>query len=129
MAKIHVVGNALVIKSGCKLEDIKTLEKYNPKALALYDEEGKVTFKVGTTTAQGSINQYGASFRDASMDDEKKATITLAIPAGITNAAEYAEEVVGVAILNLNKVEEGVGEAIAEVAAERAKIRESITVA
>ena len=33
MAKIIIAGDAAVIQSSAKFEDIKTLEKYNPKSL------------------------------------------------------------------------------------------------
>ena len=35
MAKIVIAGDAVVVKSELKLEDIKTIEKYNAKALTL----------------------------------------------------------------------------------------------
>ena len=37
MAKITIAGDAVVITSTQKLEDIKLLEKYRPKALCLYE--------------------------------------------------------------------------------------------
>ena len=64
MAKIIIAGDAIVVKSDEKLEDIKTLEKYMPKALSLFEEEdGKKSevFRVGSTNGQGSINQFCAS--------------------------------------------------------------------
>lgn len=133
MAKITIAGDAMVITSSQTLEAIKTLEKYRPKALCLYEtgENGKKeeVFKVCATAGEGSINQYGASFGSVSHDDEKLATITLPIPRGTQDAVEYAAEKVGVAIINLNKVEEQFAEALADVETEKAAVRENITVA
>lgn len=131
MAKITVIGDAMVITSSKRFEDIMLLEKYRPKALALYSEDGKdEIFRVGTTNNAGSINTYGASFGSVSHDGQELATITLGIPSGIdsTEVEDYVEDVVGTAILNLNKVEEQIDDAIEEVWAERAEIRQNITI-
>lgn len=133
MAKITIVGDALVVTSAKTLEDIKTLEKYRPKALSLYDtnEDGKreEVYRVATTEGSGSINQYGASFGSATHDDAKLATITMTVPAGTTNAKEYAADKIGTAIIMLNKVEAQFDAALNEVKAEKERVLENITVA
>ena len=105
MAKITIVGDAMVITSSKKLEDIKLLEKYRPKALCLYEtnEDGKKeeVFKVGSTNGEGAINKYGASFASVTHDEEMLATITMPIPQGVADAIEYAAEKVGMAVINL----------------------------
>lgn len=129
MARIIIAGDAMVIESAHTLETIKTLEKYRPKALTLYDEDGKnEMFKVGTTTGKGNINNYGASFGSVSKNDEKKAIITMEIPAGTTDVKAYAENVVGAAIIYLNLVEDQFADALASVEAERETVRSTITV-
>ena len=79
MAKIVIAGDAVVITSALKLEDIKTIAKYNPKALTLMGgEDGKEPiFAIGVTNGPGSINDVGASFGRESYDDEKLAVITM----------------------------------------------------
>ena len=129
MARIIIAGDSMVVESAHTLETLKTLEKHNPKALTLLDDDGKtVIFKVGTTTGKGSINTYGASFGSASKNDDKKAIITMDLPADIADAMSYAEDAVGTAIIKLNAVEAQFGAALASVAEEKATIRESITV-
>lgn len=129
MAKIIIAGDAMVVKSAHTLDTIKTLEKYRPKALALFDEDGKTElFRVGTTTGKGSISSLGASFGSSSKDDEKKAVITMEIPAGTADAEAYAEKTVGVAIIYLNRVEEQFAAALEEVEDEKAAVRANITV-
>lgn len=129
MAKITIAGDAMVVESAHTLETIKTLEKYRPKALSLFDEDGKTEiFKVGSTTGKGSINAYGASFGGVSHNDGKKATITMMIPEKVADAKAYAEETIGVAIIYLNRVEAQFESAIASVNTEKAAVRESITV-
>ena len=128
MAQIIIAGDAMVVKAAYTLETIRTLEKYRPKALSLFDDDGKTEiFRIGTTTGKGSINSYGASFGSSSKDDEKKAIITLEIPSGTEDAKTYAEDVIGIAILYLNRVEEQFADALASVENEKATVRENIT--
>lgn len=133
MAKITITGDAYVITSSKTLEDIKTLEKYRPKALRLYEvnEDGQKeeVFCVGSTDGSGSINQYGASFCGVTHDEAKLATITMCLPRGTVDAVKYVEEQIGMAIVMLNKVEEQFDAALTEVAADKAAIRENITIA
>lgn len=129
MARIIVAGDALVIESAHTMETLNTLEKHAPKALVLYEEDGKTeAFKVGTTNGNGSISAYGASFNSVSRNGEEKAIITLSIPNGVDDAEAYAEETVGTAIIKLNAVEAQFEAALADVAANKATIRSSITV-
>lgn len=129
MARIIIAGDAMVIESAYTLETLKTLEKYRPKSLVLFDEDGKTEiFRVGTTTGKGSIKPFGASFGSSSKNDEKHAIITMEIPAGTTDAKDYAEQVVGAAIIYLNRVESQLDAAISSVADEKASVRENITV-
>lgn len=133
MAKITIAGDSAVITSSQTLEDIKTLEKYNPKALKLVetndDGEREEVFRVCSTTGKGSINSYGASFGSTTHDDQKLATITVELPAGIANAKEYAAERFGAAIMLLNKIEGQFRGALDTVAAEREQVMQNITVA
>lgn len=130
MAKIIIAGGAMVVESSRTLEEIKTLETHRPRALALFDEDGKKeTFKVATTTdANGSIGTFGASFGSESKTGTKKAVITMSIPEGVTDAKDYAEKKIGVAINLLNKVEAQFDAALADVKADMDKVRASITV-
>lgn len=133
MAKITIAGDAIVVTSAKKLEDIKAVEKYRPKALCIYDtdEEGhKVeAFRVGIAKEKGSINKYGASFGSATHDGAALATITIDIPKGTTDAKAYAAELIGTAINNLEKVEAQIAPALEEVAAEKAAVLAKITMA
>lgn len=133
MAKITIAGDSVVITSSATLEQIKMLEKYNPKALRLVekndDGEKEETFRVCSTSGRGSINAYGASFGSTTHDAEKLATITMEIPAGTADAVNYVAEKFGAAIIALNKVEGQFAPAAAAVADEKAKVLAAITVA
>ena len=62
MAKIVIAGDAIVVTSALKLEDIRAIEKYRPNELVLKGgEDGKEPiFAVGTTAGAGNINAVGA---------------------------------------------------------------------
>lgn len=132
MAKVIIAGDALVVKSSKSLEDLKTLEEYCPKALRLVetDENGKKEeiFRVETASGRGSINRNGATFTSATHDEEGLATITVPIPADVQDVVDYAAKTVGKAVVLLNKVEEGLDAALAQVEADKAEVRSNITV-
>ena len=130
MAKIIVAGDAVVITSDVKLEDIKLVKKYRPEALTLFEGEGKekeAVFKIGIGAS--SIGKYGAEFDQESRDDDKLATLTVLIPAGTKDAKEYVSDVYGRPVLMLNKLEATLPGVIEEIAAEKAAIEANITVA
>lgn len=127
--KITVSGNGVTVKFDKTLGEIKTLEKHDPKALRLYDEEKNEIFRVASTTGEGSINSIGAEFGSESRDEEKKAILTLMMPSEARDAKAWVEEVIGTAVLKLNKVEAQMTAALAQVNSDLAAVRESITVA
>ena len=53
----------------------------------------------------------------------------MSIPRGTVNAVEYAADVIGKAIIMLNKVEAQFDEALGQVAADKAAVLENITIA
>lgn len=130
MAKIVIAGDAVVVKSELKLEDIKTIEKYNAKALTLMggDEGKEPIFALGTTTGTGSINSVGASFGKA--DADGKAVITMVMQNVPTEKAkDWVAGTLGAAITNLKALEDKLPAVLAAIAAEKAAVMESITVA
>lgn len=126
MSKILIAGNTMVIESGYTLQQLKTVEKYQPKALCLYGEDGKnVEFKVSTGTT-GSISAFGAVFASESKTAGKKAVISMPIPDDVEDAYAFAEDKVGLAIVKLGQVEAGLAAALATVEADKAAIRQNI---
>lgn len=130
MAKVLVAGNAVVITSAVKLDDIKLISKYQPEALVLFEGEGKEkepVFAVGI--GDGGITAFGAEFNQATRDGQGKAQLTEMIPAGVENVKEYVSDKFGRAVLKLNKLEAQLPAAIEAIAAEKAAIDANITVA
>lgn len=130
MAKIVIAGDAVVVKSELKLEDIKTIAKYEPKALTLMGgEDGKEPiFAVGLTTDAGDININGASFGKA--DADGKATITMVMQGVPTEKAkDWVADRLGSAIMHLNALEAKLPEVLSSISAKRAAVMEGIEVA
>lgn len=130
MAKIVIAGDAVVVKSSLKLEDIKTIAKYRPNELVLKGgEDGKEPiFALGTTTGAGDINVNGASF--ARTDADGSAIITMVVDNIPTEKAkDWVADRLGSAITNLNALEEKLPAVLAAISAQRATVMENITIA
>ena len=132
MGKITIAGDAIVITSAAKVEDIKTLEKYRPRALSLYekDEDGKnqEVFCVGMSKhGDGSVSKYNIFFAGEARDGSGQATVTLTIPSDVEDAKEYVADKYGFAVMCLNKIEAQFESALAEVQADRDAVMGSIT--
>lgn len=132
MAKVTIAGQAIVVTSSLKLEDIKKVAKYRKEALVLKGgEDGKEPiFKIGVTTKpEGSINANGAEFGSATHDDEQFAQITQPLNFVGDNVREGVAEAIGASILYLNKLEEKIPAVIEEINKEKESILENITIA
>lgn len=131
MAKIVIAGDAVIITSALKLEDIKTIAKYRPKELVLKGgEDGKEPiFAVGVTNGPGNINEVGASFGRESHDDEKLAVITMVTDGVTGDVKEWVADRIGGAIMNLNALEEKLPAVLEEISGQKAAVMDSITVA
>ncbi len=132
MAKATIIGNTVAIVSSAKLEDIQMLEKYSPKSLVLKekDEDGKSheVFRIGSGSGAGAISKYGVNF-GAATNAEGFGVVTVQLPDGVDDPKEFVADKYGVALVNLNKVEEAIPAAIEFCEADREAIMENITVA
>lgn len=131
MAKITILGDAVVVTSAMKLEDLRTIQKYRPDALVLKGgEDGKEPiFAIHTTKGNGSINQYGASFSAETRDEAKLATITVVASNVEGDIKEFIADKLGSAIINLNKLEATLPAVVQAVNEEKAQVMNAISVA
>lgn len=131
MAKIVIAGEAVVITSAMKLEDLETIKKYRPKALTLMGgEDGKEpVFAIDVTSGNGNITKFGAAFNSASHDDAKLATITMTACGATGDIKEWVADQLGCAIINLNKLEATLPDVLKSIAAEKTAVLSNITVA
>lgn len=127
MSKITIAGSSYVITSEVSMADLELVKKHRPKALKIVDEETKEEqFAIGI--GSNSINEYGISFGGVSNDEKKLATVTMPIPLEVEDAKEYVAEKAGTAVVNLNRIEAVIGEALEDIRVEHQKVRDNITV-
>lgn len=126
MAKVKILGNAVEVTSSVKFEDIKKVKKYRPSALVLKDENGNALYAL--SVGEGKINNVGASFDHATRDDEKKATLTMAVTYEGDDVKAYVADALGAALLNLGKIEATLPAVINEINQEQASVESLITV-
>lgn len=131
MAKVTILGDAAVVVSKLKLDDIKMVEKYRPAELVLKGgEDGKEEiFKIGTVAGEGSIGKYGASFGRKTRDEEEKAMVTICVDPEVEDVKEWAADKFGCALNCLNKLEEKLPEVLREIETERQQVLAQISVA
>lgn len=129
MANIIITGDSVSVISTLKLEDIKTVLKYRPEALSVYEGEGKekslvFTAKVGSTPTMGT---YGVVFTSETSEGNAVMTEIFSGQSAATIKDAVAEKY-GVGILNLRKLELVVPEVLEEIKAQREEIKSSIEV-
>ena len=132
MAKVVIAGDAVVITSSMKREDLLTIAKYRPNALVLKGgEDNKETiFRISANkNGDGEINKYGATFGSESHDEEKLATITVFLNRADGDVKEQVADVLGSALISLGALEETLPAVLDEITAEKAAVMDSITVA
>lgn len=126
-----VNGSAMVITSSATPEQLKTMKKYRPHALKLYEGDGntkKEVFMVDITKGDGCISPLGAIFSERT-NQAGKATITIPVPQDVENVKEWAADTLGVSILNLRKLEKQFAPMLNDVKAEKEAVAAAITVA
>ena len=129
MAKITIVGDAVVVTSTLKLEEYKTIEKYRPNALTLMGgEDGKEPVFHVSVSGSGVINQDGASFVSATHGEYGYATITMCACTESHDIKEWAADKLGAAIINLNKLEAQLPAVLDEINREKAEVMSNISV-
>jgi len=129
MAKITILGDAVVVKSTLKFEDIKLVEKSRPKELFLYEEENGrklPVFGIGTTDGKGHISESGITFGGATRDGEGLAQITMGIPSGEGDVKKLVAELIGYPVTQLNKMEASLPPVIEEIKAEKQAMLDGI---
>lgn len=127
MAKIMIVGDASVIVSALKFEDIQMVEKYRPGKLVLMggkdNDEPQFAINTGRT---GSVSEYGITFNNK--DDAGYAIVTQVIVGNPDDRKAFIADTIGASIVNLNKLEEEIPAVITEIRAEKEAVLASIEV-
>jgi len=129
MSKTQIVGLAAVITSAVTMEELKKLQKYQPESLKLVErqEDGTKKEKFAISTGETlSVNKYGIQFN--SVTTNGKASVTVPIPAYTEDKVAWVKENLGVAILNLNVMEDQIENALLNLAEHFQAVEENIEV-
>lgn len=130
MAKVTIAGQAVVVTSGMKLDDLKLIKKYRKEALSLYEGEGAErvpVFTIGVSNVGNSINKVGAEFSRANADGYAQITY-MAEAERAEGIKEEISDKIGRSLLKLNQLEETLGAVVREIEAEKARILDNIEV-
>lgn len=127
--KVTITGDALVVTSSLKVEDIKMLEKYSPESLNIKDEEGNDVFSIAYKEGCPSISKYGVTFSGKSRDGKDLATITLQLPTEVANVKEFVADLIGSANNDLKTLETELPTIIKQLGDDRKALIDSITLA
>jgi len=130
--KTNILGSAIVITSAVKLDDIKTIKKYKPEALTVWekDEDGIKT-PVYTCEVkpgyEGNLGENGAVFGKASPEGYAQITMIAKIPED-KEPEDFVADTCGKALLKLAKWEEAIPAVIEQLNADRDAVLASIEV-
>lgn len=123
---IKIVGNAMILTSKLKLATIQKMEKYNPKALSLYeinkDEEVEV-FKI-MSGKLSSINKFGIVFAEANKDGY--AVATTLFPTDVNDKKTYIKDNFATVLFMLKDLEAAIETSCAELEAAFSTLDEEI---
>lgn len=129
MANCKKFGEAVVITSAAKLEDIRKIEKYRPDALVvLGGEDGKEPiFAVGLSSKRsGSINSFSIDFGGCNEDGFAQVTVSYCGPN--ENVKAHLADSIGPQLTMLGKLEESWPAVLAEIDADVDRIMASIEI-
>jgi len=127
MADVKIAGNTIILTSTVTLEQIKRIEKHRPEALEVRNAKEEIIFRVGT--GSNALNNHGASFNAATLDERELAYISLPIPSGVADAKRYFAETFGQPHLQLKAVEIRLADVLTKVDDEITEIMNDVTMA
>lgn len=129
MAKMKKFGEAVVITSEVKLEDLRKVAKYRPKDLILFGgEDGKEPiFGVGLSKSRyGRIDKQSVEF--GGCDENGFAQVTLTYDGPADDVKAQLADSYGPQLMMLSKIEEGITASIAQIDADVAAIMGNIEI-
>ena len=129
--RITINGDAVVLTSTLKVEDIELLKKYKPDALKLTDEDGNQVLAVAYAANRGGLSKTGIVFGGASIDGGYATLTTVLEKEGtfdVETVKEKIADMLGDIPSKLQQIEDAAPVAIADLAAKRATLIDSIQI-
>lgn len=126
--KIIIAGTMVTFVSPHTLEELQTVSRYKPTALCLYEDD-VLDFAIFPGKGDGAIDSSAIMYGATTPDGTGHACASVPLPdyEG-KNPATVVAEVFGPSVVKMNKIEEQVNEALAEVGAMMAKVTANISI-
>jgi hypothetical protein len=131
MAKLKVVGKALVLESRYTLGELQLIESHKPEILALKDKDNNDVFVIKCARnpeSKGSISKYGVEFTSTFAKDAKATVTVLEDFPETEDVKDYLADKYGVMLSNVNQIEENATGACEEIKANLERIKEAIQI-
>lgn len=129
MSKVKVVGNAVVITSDLKAEELKNVKKFTKDGLKLKDAKGNEIFSISCKpNTESSISEYGICYGEVNAEGYAQATLLIDETVNAEKRVDVILDNYAIAIGNLNALESYIRETIVELSATIEGIKESIEV-
>lgn len=128
--KVTVTGNACVLTSSLKVDDIKLVKKYKPEALAIKNDKGTEVFRISYSEGNSNIASFGVTFGGKSLDENGFAQVTTIVPeeATASNVKELAADLVAPIQGYVEELEDSIPDVVTEINTARNEIIDNITV-
>ena len=114
MAKVKIAGNAAIITSILKTEDIEKVKKYTKEGLVLSDRDGNSVFELALGP-KSSIGTYGVTYASKNSDGYAQATIELPVDLVGADRRAYVVDKYAAALANLHTLETYIRETLTDI--------------
>ena len=128
MAKVKILGNAVVITSELTTEQLGTVKKFTKDGLKLKDEKGNETFTIAYTPGKSAISDYGINYGEENTEGYAQATLMLDESIKAEDRMNVVLDNYAIAIGNLTTLESYVREAYASINKTVVEIKDSIEI-
>ena len=128
MANVKIIGNAMVLTSDLKVEELNTVKKYTKDGLKLKDEKGNEIFSIACTPGHSSISSYGVSYGEENAEGYAQASLVLDESIKAEERMATVLDNYAIAIGNLKTLETYIREAYTGINKTVEEIKDSIEV-
>jgi hypothetical protein len=128
MAKLKIVGNAVVITSELTAEQLTTVKKFTKDGLKLKDEKGNEIFAIAFTPGRSSISEHGINYGEVNAEGFAQATLLLDESIKAEDRMNVVLDTYAIGIGNLKALETYIREAATSITKTVEDIKDSIEV-
>lgn len=128
MANVKIVGNAVVLTSELKAEELSTVKKFTKDGLKLKDEKGNEIFAIAYTPGCSAISDYGVNYGEVNAEGYAQATFVMDENVKAEDRMATVLDNYAIAIGNLKTLETYIREAVTGITKTVEEIKDSIEV-